>query len=192
MIDLERFTAGDESHFAELVRSHGGLVLAVTGSFAHDADHAEDLFQEVWRQVYGKRGSYTGRGSFRAWLHRLATNVCRSEYRAQRTRGQALEQLLRDAHGGTRVWRPPDPLAHTEQSELEQRLHRALAQLSEREHEALLLRVIEGRTPAEVAGIMGVEKATVRSLIRHAVKRLRTILESSDDEDELSRTRSTR
>ena len=192
MIDLKRFREGDDSHFAELVRTHGALVVAVTQSFARDPDHAEDLFQDVWRHAWVKRHSYDARGSFKAWLHRLATNVCRTEYRRRRTRRRVLDKLVRDIDPEARVSRPIDRLAWAERSEFELRLHRALAHLTEREHEALLLRVLEGRTAFEVANIMGIEKATVRSLIRHAVKRLRSIMENPEDEDELSRSRSTR
>ena len=70
-----------------------------------------------------------------------------------------------------------DALTELERREFHQELHRAMAHLSEREHEAVSLRILEGRTPGEVAGIMGIDKATVRSHIRHAVERLRKIME---------------
>jgi RNA polymerase sigma-70 factor (ECF subfamily) len=181
MIDTRRFHSGDEGYFEELVREHAPLVLAVTRSFARDLDHAEDLFQEVWHHTYRKRSSFSGRGSFAAWLHRVATNVCRSEYRARKVRSDAVEGFQRVSHPATLGWSPMDPLQRMQRQELHERLHRAMAHLSEREHEALVLRVLEGLSAEEAAGVMGVRKATVRSLVRHAIKRLRTVMEEADD-----------
>ena len=79
-------------------------------------------------------------------------------------------------------WRPSDPLSEAERSELQSKLHRALAHLSERELQAICLRILEGKTPDEVAEIMGVEKSTVRSNIRHGISHLRELMEGSDDE----------
>lgn len=189
MIDRERLEAGDPQHFEEIVRTYAPLVLAITRSFATDLDHAEDLFQQVWQKTYEKRASFSGHGSFEAWLHRLATNLCRSDHRSRKHRRAALERLMGAADSESWTQQPMSPLARLERRELHERLHRALANLSEREHEALLLRVFEGRSPDEVAAAMGIRKATVRSLIRHAVKRLKELME--DPGDDLSRREST-
>lgn len=185
MIDRERFWTGDPTYAEELVRRFGPMVLMVARAYRGDLDHAEDLFQEIWMHAFKKRRSYDGRGSFEGWLHRLATNVCIGEYRGRKARSSALGRFAREGQGEERGWKPLDPLAGTEREELHLRLHRALRHLSEREHEAVTLRIIEGHAPEDVARIMGLEKASVRSHIRHAIRRLRSILE--DPGDELSR-----
>ncbi len=187
MIDRERFRAGGSEYFEELVRSNGPLVLMVAQAYGEDADHAEDLFQEIWKHAYEKRGSYGGHGSFEGWLHRLATNVCRDEYRTRKVRSEALDRMGQQGREEL-SWLPPDPLEEAERREFHLRLHRALAHLSKREHEAITLRILEGRTPEEVAAIMRTEKATVRSHISRGIKRLKEVME--DPGDELSRYQS--
>lgn len=65
------------------------------------------------------------------------------------------------------------------------KLHMALTCLSPRQHQAIWLRLFEERESEDVAVIMGVKRATVRSNIRHGVKRLKELMEVP--EDELSR-----
>jgi RNA polymerase sigma-70 factor (ECF subfamily) len=173
VIDRKKLRDGDERHFRDLVQTFGPLTFRIARRFGHDEGHAEDLFQEIWKQVFEKRGTYSGSGPFAAWLHRVATNTCISDFRAARIRARALRRMEnegKDFHGG---WRPPDPLAETERSEWQRRLHAAMAQLPDRELEAITLRIFERKTPGEVSDIMGIARTTVRCHISRGVKRLR-------------------
>jgi RNA polymerase sigma-70 factor (ECF subfamily) len=182
MIDLERLRRGDRGYLEALVRSHGPLTLLVARAYGTDGDHAEDLFQEIWRHVFQKRRSYRGDGSFEAWLHRLATNVCINDFRTRKVRSKAHERMGNMGLNGEHAWNVQDPLDEAERRELHRRLHRALGHLSDREHQAICFRILEGKTPEEVARIMGIKKSTVRSTIRHGIERLRELMEVSGDE----------
>lgn len=188
MFDIDRFAAGDPKHVEEVVRGYSPLVLVVCQSFARDYDHAQDLYQDTWKTVLARARSYGGDSSFRSWLYKVATNVCLSDRRAGQATadGMALYATQTTAGNG---WTHVDPLAETERRELHRAIHRALPVLSEGQREALLLRVMEGRSTAEVAEFMGVTPATVRSHVRHALNRLRHLTE--DPDNELSRHRAT-
>lgn len=166
----------DRTRFRALIEQYGGLVLQVAESFTSDPDEAEDLFQEIWLTAWSKRDQFRGQGSWSAWLMILSRNVCRSKYRSDQARAGRMDRYAAVTEEEDHAWRPEDPHASVEEGERSARLHRALETLSEREHEAVVLRVLEGRAPEEVARIMGVKKATVRSLLRKAVTRLREVL----------------
>ena len=177
MIDLEKFRDGSEPCYEELMRTYGPLVLTVTRAHSIDIDHAEDLFQEVWKRVFEKRRFFSGSGRFEAWIRKVAKNVCLGDHRAQKAHAEAMWRLAEfERHENPRRGNG-NPLADLERKELQVRLHRALSLITERQQEAIQLLIFEGREPKRVAEIMGVEKATVRSLIRKGIKRLREIPE---------------
>jgi RNA polymerase sigma-70 factor (ECF subfamily) len=181
MIDIRRFWRGDDACFAELVQEHGTVVLGVARGFARDGLHEDDLYQLVWAQVLRKRRSYRGDGPFGAWLYRVAVNVCRSEHRKRNARTRAEEVAVTEGREREMAWTPPHPLAGAMRAQMVERLRSALLELPDRQREALVLGRLEGRKASDVARMMGVKPATVRSLIRHALDRLRSTMEVPND-----------
>ena len=188
MFDVDRFTAGDPQHVEEVVRGYSPLVLFVCQSFARDYDHAQDLYQDTWQTVLTRARSYGGDGSFRSWLYKVTTNVCLSDRRADQASADGMAMYVAQTTG-LKEGQGVNPLAETERHELRRAIHRALPVLSEGQREAVRLRIMEGRSTAEVANAMGITPATVRSHVRHALSRLRSLTE--DPDNELSRHRAT-
>jgi RNA polymerase sigma-70 factor (ECF subfamily) len=182
VIDLGKFRQGESGYFEELMREHGPRALSIAMQFAEDRDHAEDLFQEIWRRTFAKRRSFRPTGSFSAWFSRLATNVCIGDFRVRRRWSDGVSQLAQQGRAEGLREGSLDPLALLERSERIVQLREGLALLSAREYEAIRLRVLEEKSTAEVAQIMEVEEATVRSTIRHGIRRLRRIMEAGEDE----------
>jgi RNA polymerase sigma-70 factor (ECF subfamily) len=146
-------------------------------AYSDSTDHAEDLFQKTWIRAFEKRGSFRGDGSFEAWLRRLANNVCINDLRARKVRQEVLDGFEGERLGEELVWRPSDPQEEAERMEAHGALIRAIGDLPRREREAICLRILDGKTSQEVAEIMKIKKATIRSNIRHGINRLREIFE---------------
>jgi len=176
MIDRERFWIGDHEYFAEIIRDYGRIVTAVCRSFGETEDEEEDLIQGVWMLVYEKRRSFRGKGTFAGWLHRIAKNHCTDVYRTRKAERKGMEIFVarggaNDLHG-----RPRNPGEALEKRDNERALQTALDALPEKEREAIILRFLQCRSPAEVAKVMEIGKASVRSNISRGVKRLRGII----------------
>jgi RNA polymerase sigma-70 factor (ECF subfamily) len=175
MVDLGRLWTGDHEYLAELIWRHRAVVKTVCQGYGGSPDEVDDLVQEVWTLVFEKRRAFRGGGSFSAWLYRLATRYCIDVYR-KKARERSRKKLLAPWDIKAVYGKPQDPERDLERKEAKRRLWEALDALPEKERECLVLRYLEGRSPAEVAEIMGIEQTSVRSNISRGLRRLRGIM----------------
>ena len=154
--------------FRDLVRETSPRMLRVIRGYARDDDQAGDLLQLCWIRIYCKRARFSGTGSFLGWALTVCRNVCRTEAR-KRQRGP----LIRLDDHGDLPDRTPGPAEQLNRTERAAALYAALERLRERERDAIMLRILEGRSTAEVAQLLAVKQVTVRSLIHRGLKKLR-------------------
>ncbi len=173
MLDLQRFRDGDRSHLDDVVRQYGGLVRTVIRPFAHGPDDEEDLFQQVWLRVLMKRESYSGQGSFEAWLRRLALNACRSWARRNTERAASSGRATRWGVLASFHWEAPDPLETMVSEEELGRLAASIQGLPPQERRAVELRFLQGCRAREIAAELGIEESTARATVRSALRHLR-------------------
>ncbi len=83
---LDRAQRGDEQAFRELVAPHLGSLHLHCYRMLGSLTDAEDLLQETLLAAWRGLGGYAGRGSFRAWLYRIATTRCLNAIRDGRRR----------------------------------------------------------------------------------------------------------
>src|SRR3979411_763555 len=68
--------AGDESAFAALSERHRRELHVHCYRMLASFDEAEDAVQETFLRAWRGRDSFDGSSQFRAWLYRIATNIC--------------------------------------------------------------------------------------------------------------------
>ena len=165
---MARFvTTRDRRIFDALFVRYRAKVVAHAGRYVSDQRQAEELAQEVFIRVYTAK-AYRARGSFRAWLYRVATNVCLSELRRSK-----VESVLSTEH--RLEWaddsRSPDAMA--EERELRHRLEGTLAALPETQRAAFVLAHHEGLSYEEVAEALTTTVPAVKALVHRALCRMR-------------------
>lgn len=178
--DADRFLSDDPEYQRQVIDRHSEMVMLVCRSHSADYDHAADLYQRVWLRVFEKLHAYEEGGGFAAWLHRVATNICLDDVRQRSARARLARGVERAGYEGGH--KTIDPLEFTARREFQLALHRAIPQLSDRERTTLILRVIDGRSTQEVADQLSVTPATVRSHLRHALNRLRRIIDDPNSD----------
>ncbi len=176
-IDLERLlrrsAAGDEDAFAQLYDAVSsrlyGLVRRVVRDPAQSEEVAQEVFLDIWR--HSARFDPT-RGSALSWMltiaHRKAVDRVRSA-EAARHRDDSYGTTNRDVtHDSTSE-------AVVERLDAE-RVHRALATLTEAQRQALELAYLSGYTHTEVATMLDLPLGTAKTRIRDGLIRLRDTL----------------
>lgn len=127
-----------------------------------DPDQAEDLAQEAFFRLLD-RGAKGTEAGLRSWLFMVATNLVRD---GARTR-EARRRILSGFPPPEAVPGPDKDLARAEEI---QRVRKALALLSSRDREMLLLRQ-EGFSYKEIAEVAGVSHRSVGTILARALQR---------------------
>ena len=137
---------------------------------------AEDLFQETWMRVLEKGHQYDGRSRFATWLMTIAHNVAIDHLRK---RHPASLDEMRDPEDGA-PFEPPrrGPVAVRPGSRQEDgaRIQSALEQLPAIFREVLVLRFQEQMKLEEIAQLIHIPVATVKTRLYRGVQALRPAL----------------
>jgi RNA polymerase sigma-70 factor (ECF subfamily) len=156
-----------DATLARLFEEQRARLLGHAWQLTGSAADAEDAVQEAFLRALRSRDGYEERGLGGPWLLRILVNVVRERARRQRFyRGPVHAELEAAAAGGV------DPSASPERRAAAReglsRALRALRQATPEQREVLVLRHFEERSTAEVAGLLGVPEATVRSRLKRA------------------------
>jgi RNA polymerase sigma factor (sigma-70 family) len=144
-----------------------------------DPDVAEDFAQEAFVRLYEGAVSGTVDG-LRVWLFRTATNLVRDRYRVDTNR----ERLLKA--NPVRPAEAERPDRGLERGEKVARVRRALAVLSARDQEILLMRY-EGFSYREIADTVEVAASSVGTLLARAEARFADAYEGNEENDDAPR-----
>lgn len=162
---LARLQRGDQAAFAVLVDRHlpalHRLAQRLLGSPAEADDVTQDAFLRAWEHA----GSWRPGGArYSTWLYQVTLNLCRDRLRARRPSDGLVESLP------DRGRMPEQQLAESQRYEL---LNLALAELPERQREALVLFHYEGLSQQEAAQAMSVSEDALESLLSRARRGLK-------------------
>lgn len=178
-IDAAR--AGDRAARAALLRGlQDPWYRVCLGLLGGDPDRAREAAQETAVRFLRDLHRFRGESQLRTWSIGIAINVAR-EMRRARAGEVALpdgEVLAGSAPAGRGPAAPPPPDAAAEASERRDLLRSTLADLPERQREAVVLRFFEELSVEETAAAMGCAAGTVKATVHQALKALRQKLKT--------------
>ena len=165
---IQRAAGGDRGAFEDLYRRYARPVFGFALRRLGDRGRAEDAVQETFASVWRSAGSYKPeRGPGAPWIYAVARNAIVDRARARSDTPAEIPETADDGLG---------PAERAEQSWVAWRVHRALEELPEREHEVIALAYWSGLSQSEVAEYLGIPIGTVKTRTRSALARLAEVL----------------
>lgn len=180
---VARLRRGDAEAFEELVRTHGGRLLAVARRLLRDEEDARDAVQEGFLAAYRSLGQFEGGCRIATWMHRIVVNASLMKLRTKRRKPEEpiealLPRFLEDGHHASHPgdwYAPADELL--EQVQARALVRRAVDELPETYRTVLLLRDIEELDTAETAALLGIGENAVKTRLHRARQALRALLD---------------
>jgi RNA polymerase sigma-70 factor (TIGR02960 family) len=180
--------AGDESAFAALTERYRRELHVHCYRMLASFDEAEDAVQETFLRAWRRRDSFDGSALFRAWLYRVATNVCLDMLRRRSRRLTAMhsfaevpwlqpypDELLDEVAPSEEE---PDAVI-VERETIELAFLAAMQVLPPRQRAALIVRDVLGWPAVETASLLEMSVAAANSALQRARATMREHLPAS-------------
>jgi RNA polymerase sigma-70 factor, ECF subfamily len=162
-----------EARFAQLFDEFASPIYNYVLRMVSDPDRAADITQDTFIKAYRKLDTVTDAASTRSWLYRIATNTAIDDMRRRRM----VTPMGDDAPAFTnRADDRPVPEAQVLAATLDERVQRALGTLRPNHRQCLLLSDLEDMSAQQIAEVMGISYAAVRTLLCRARGEMRRAL----------------
>lgn len=199
LLDFAR--RGNDQAFADLVEPHRKELTIHCYRMLGSLFEAEDAVQEVYLRAWQKLETYEGRAPFRAWLYKIATNLCLDQLKKERRRGLPVDFLPSSnpddpfaPPSDEFLWLepfpdtwldglPPTPEARFQQIEsVMLAFITAIHTLTPQQRATLILKDVLEWTTREIAELLDVSETAANSLLFRARKTMRQRYRQVDTE----------
>jgi RNA polymerase sigma-70 factor (ECF subfamily) len=181
---MMRFKQGDLDAYEELVRRLHRGVIRLAFQYLRSSSESEDIAQEVFIKLYKARARWEPRASISTWVFRITVNACLNVVRSRKSaRTVSLDTPTEDGDRFDEAIPEPGTVTPGELLQDDETAHavrRAIDQLPDTQRTAILLNRFEGLSYAEVAEVLGVSEAAVKSMLFRARQALKGILERDE------------
>ena len=191
---------GDEDAFEQLVHRYHSQLIRLAASYIRDKAVAEEVVQDTWIAVICGIDRFEGRSSFKTWLFRIMTNIAKKRaVREHRSVPWSALGTADDEEGTTaldadrffpdgNVWaghwaaspaswgaRPMDRLLA---SECQRVIDDAIERLPAPQRRVITLRDVDGWSPEDVCGALGITEGNHRVLLHRARTTVRAAIDA--------------
>lgn len=169
-----RARSGDRAAMRELVDLHKDRLFAFIWRMVHNHHEAEDICQSAFLKAFASLDSFSCEYRFSTWLFTIGYRVCLNRLRQKRATAELNpESLEATEQSGETV------IESEEAGRLRGLVWQAVEQLSPPQRAAILLFYRHEFGCHEIARVLELPLATVKSHLHRARGRLRDLLESS-------------
>jgi len=172
--------AGDTRAFDELVNRYQDKVYRLAYKILRHEEDAAEALQDAFLSAFRGIKKFKAESTFSTWLYRVATNAALMRYRRRREPHVSLEQSQSPNQDAEPIEVPDwssQPLEELLDLETREVMEASMARLHEDLRTVFVLRDVEGLSNAEVAEVLDVSVAAVKSRLHRARVALREDLD---------------
>ncbi len=166
---IEEVRLGQRASYSELVKRHQRGLLRLSMRFMKDMDVAQDVVQDAFIKAYEKLNLFEGRSSFKSWIYQITVNTARNKLRENRYDFTNIDDVHLSVSATAETGMVHRAVSEIIQSEVDQ--------LPFKQKTALVLRVYEDMSFAEIAEVMECPYDTAKANYRHALLKLKETFE---------------
>ena len=174
---IARCKRGNRDAWDPLIAPYRGLIYSLARGICGDREWLEDAVLETLCQVYGSVGKFRGRSSFKTWVFRIATRVCRREVRRASRRGPVVEAIEESNPG------EDDPASEALDRCRQEQALAAVARLPELYRLAVALRYQAECNYSEIAAVLRIPEGTAKRRVFEGMKRIRRMFPETSGEE---------
>jgi RNA polymerase sigma-70 factor (ECF subfamily) len=173
---VRRAQADDERAFGELVERYESKVYSLGIKMLRNPEDAEDVLQDTFLRAYRGLKSFKGNSTFSTWIYRITANSALMRLRKKQLPTVSIEDAdEREAPINIADW-APGPVEQLLNEETRQAMNEAIESLPPEFGQVFVLRDVEGLSNAEVAEILDLSVAAVKSRLHRARLKVRNRL----------------
>jgi RNA polymerase sigma-70 factor, ECF subfamily len=181
---FQRYTNGDPDVFRVLVQRYEPRIQGFLRKRLNDEERVEDLTQDTFLRIHRARESYDPSRKFSTWIHTIANNLLKNEFRNRSRRRETTFTDLRPetsvSGGASRPVefeaRGADPEREAYRSELREAIDTAIERMDEHHRVPFVMREVEDLSYEEIAEAIGIPVGTVKSRLNRARNAFRALL----------------
>ncbi len=181
---FQRYTQGEEAGFALLMERYQPRIQGFLRKRLNDEERVEDLTQDTFLRIHRARESYDPSRKFSTWIHTIANNLLKNEFRNRsRRRETTFSELRPETSPSGAPARPVEfaatghnPEREAYRRELREAIDTAIGRMDEHHRIPFVMREVEDRTYEEIAEEIGIPVGTVKSRLNRARNSFRTLL----------------
>ena len=161
-------SAMNDEYISNLVDKYGNMILRLSYTYMKSQADSEDVVQEVFLKIINKEPVFNDSEHEKAWIIRSTINICKNKLKSFWKKNVGSIDDIKDI---------PAFDNYTENSDV----LKAVMSLPEKYRIIIHLYYYEEYTTPEIAGLMGKNTVTIRSLLHRAREKLKIILKEEYD-----------
>ena len=148
--------------FADIVRRYQSMVFSIAQHFLADRSAAEELAQDVFLKLHATVPSLKSEEHVKFWLRKVTAHRCIDHQRRRKLPQVSLDEA-------------PEPASPAQSSDplVARRLQQFVASLPEKPRLIVILRYQEDMLPEDIAEVLAMPVATVKSNLQRSLALLR-------------------